>query len=123
EGFCTDALGLDPEAMRRPGFDLLFAIGFTAKEIEDANIHVCGAMTVEGAPHLRAGDLPVFDTAQKCGRRGTRALSAEAHIRMAAAVQPFISGGISKTINLPHAATIDECAEAYLLSWRLGLKS
>ena len=123
EGFCVDALGIDEAALSKPGFDLLRAIGFTPREIERANIWVCGAMTVEGAPHLDPAHLPVFDTAQPCGRTGDRALSVAAHIQMAAAVQPFISGGISKTINLPHAATIEECAEAYLLSWRLGLKS
>ncbi len=80
-------------------------------------------MTVEGAPHLRPEHLPVFDCASLCGRKGTRALSAESHIRMMAASQPFISGAISKTINLPNAATVEDCMDAYMLSWRLALKA
>ncbi|HYD98838.1 MAG TPA: vitamin B12-dependent ribonucleotide reductase, partial [Alphaproteobacteria bacterium] len=104
-------------------FDLLAALGFARDEIELANTHVCGAMTLEGAPHLKAEHLPVFDCASPCGRIGTRFLSVEAHIRMMAAAQPFISGAISKTINMPNAATVQDCAEAYLLSWRLGIKA
>ena len=85
--------------------------------------YVCGAMTLEGAPHLKAEHLPVFDCANPCGRIGKRALSVESHIRMMAAVQPFISGAISKTINMPNAATVKECGESYILSWKLGLKA
>src|SRR5205085_9155255 len=106
-----------------PRFDLLSALGFTRREIEPANIHVCGAMTVEGAPHLKAEHYPVFDCANPCGRNGKRYLSVESHIRMMAAVQPFVSGAISKTINMPGAAAVKECGEAYMLSWRLGLKA
>jgi ribonucleoside-diphosphate reductase alpha chain len=80
-------------------------------------------MTLEGAPHLREDDLPVFDCASQCGRKGTRFLTAESHIRMMAVAQPFISGAISKTINMPNSATVEDCKEAYLLSWRLGLKA
>ncbi len=84
---------------------------------------VCGAMTLEGAPHLKPAHLAVFDCANACGRIGTRSLSVESHIRMMAASQPFISGAISKTINMQHDASVEDCKDAYLLSWRLGLKA
>ncbi|MGE0253802.1 MAG: vitamin B12-dependent ribonucleotide reductase [Alphaproteobacteria bacterium] len=123
EAFCTGTLGLDAGDLDDPAFDLLEAIGFTAAEIERANLHICGTMTVEGAPHLKAEHLPVFDCASPCGRIGKRFLSVDSHIRMMAAAQPFISGAISKTINMPNVATVEDCREAYLLSWRLGLKA
>src|SRR5437899_10657174 len=106
-----------------PRFDLLSALGFTKREIEAANIHVCGAVTVEGAPHLKAEHYPVFDCANPCGRTGKRYLSVESHIRMMAAAQPFISGAISKTINMPNEASVEDCTEAYMLSWKLALKA
>jgi ribonucleoside-diphosphate reductase alpha chain len=121
--FCVNELGIAEARLDDPGFDLLEALGFTRAEIDAANVHCCGAMTLEGAPVLRPEHLPVFDCANPCGRNGTRALSVESHIRMMAAAQPFISGAISKTINMPNAATIEDCANAYLLSWRLGLKA
>ena len=111
------------DRLEEPGFELLPFLGFTKADIEAANIHVCGAMTLEGAPHLRREHYPVFDCANPCGRTGVRYLSVESHIRMMAASQPFISGAISKTINMPNDATVDACKEAYLLSWRLGLKA
>ncbi|HVZ69521.1 MAG TPA: vitamin B12-dependent ribonucleotide reductase [Rhizomicrobium sp.] len=123
EAFCTEVLGLDAEALDAPDFDLLRAIGFSKAEIDAANLHVCGAMTLEGAPHLKPEHLPVFDCANPCGRIGKRALSVESHIRMMAAVQPFISGAISKTINMPSSATVKECGESYMLSWKLALKA
>jgi ribonucleoside-diphosphate reductase alpha chain len=104
-------------------FEILPALGFAKKDIEAANIHVCGAMTLEGAPHLKEEHLPVFDCANPCGKVGKRYLSVESHIRMMAAAQPFISGAISKTINMPNDATVADCTEAYLLSWRLALKA
>ncbi len=116
-------LGIAPEKLADPRFDLLAAVGFTRREIEAANVHVCGAMTVEGAPHLKAEHYPVFDCANPCGRNGRRYLSVESHIRMMAAAQPFISGAISKTINMPNDATVEDCKAAYLLSWKLGLKA
>src|SRR5690242_8472955 len=116
-------LGIAPEKLADPRFDLLSALGFTKREIEAANVHVCGAMTVEGAPHLKAEHYPVFDCANPCGRNGKRYLSVESHIRMMAAAQPFISGAISKTINMPNDATVDDCKSAYLLSWKLALKA
>jgi len=121
--FCTETLHLDPAAMADPGFDLLRAIGFTAEEIEAANIYVCGTMTLEGAPGLDPAHLPVFDCANPCGKTGKRYLSVNAHIDMMAAAQPFISGAISKTINMPNEASVEDCKEAYLRSWRLGLKA
>jgi len=123
EDFCVRELGLDPAALLNPSFDMLSALGFTRREIEAANIHVCGAMTVEGAPHLKPEHYPVFDCANPCGRNGKRYLSVESHIRMMAAAQPFISGAISKTINMPNEATVEDCKAAYLLSWKLGLKA
>ncbi|MCG8693066.1 MAG: hypothetical protein MI806_17830, partial [Minwuiales bacterium] len=101
----------------------LSELGYSRDEIEAANTYVCGAMTLEGAPHLKQEHLPVFDCANPCGRLGKRYLSTESHIRMMAAAQPFISGAISKTINMPNDATVDDCKQAYLLSWRLGLKA
>ena len=123
EDFCVNTLSLNSEAMNDVSFDMLPALGFTAKEIEIANNHVCGAMTLEGAPHIKDEHLNIFDCASACGRTGKRFLSVESHIRMMAASQPFISGAISKTVNMPNNATIDECKEAYMLSWRLGLKA
>ena len=123
EDFCRDKLGIPAEDLASPTFDLLAALGFGKREIEAANIHVCGAMTVEGAPHLKAEHYPVFDCANPCGRTGKRYLSVESHIRMMAAAQPFISGAISKTINMPNEATVEDCKAAYLLSWKLALKA
>ncbi len=123
EEFCKAALGLDAGTLDAPDFDMLKALGFSRAEIDAANLHVCGAMTLEGAPHLKDEHLPVFDCANPCGRIGKRALSVESHIRMMAAVQPFVSGAISKTINMPNSAGVQECGESYLLSWKLGLKA
>ena len=121
--FCTETLGLDAAALDAADFDMLKALGFAKTDIDAANLYVCGAMTLEGAPHLKPEHLPVFDCANPCGRTGKRALSVESHIRMMAAVQPFISGAISKTINMPGSAAVDDCGEAYMLSWKLGLKA
>jgi len=121
--FCTDVLGFSEAQLNDMSFDMLTALGFSKSEISAANTYVCGAMTLEGAPHLKDEHLPVFDCANACGRDGKRFLSVESHIRMLAAAQPFISGSISKTINMPNAATIEDCKAAYLLSWQLGLKA
>ncbi|MFO1058812.1 MAG: vitamin B12-dependent ribonucleotide reductase [Dongiaceae bacterium] len=123
EAFCRDVLGLTSAQLDDVRFDLLGHLGFSREQVEAANTYCCGAMTVEGAPHLKAEHLAVFDCANPCGRIGTRSLSVESHIRMMAAAQPFISGAISKTINMPNAATVEDCKEAYMLSWRLGLKA
>ncbi|MEM7423130.1 MAG: vitamin B12-dependent ribonucleotide reductase, partial [Pseudomonadota bacterium] len=121
--FCTETLGLNETQMASPDFDLLKTIGFTAEEIDAANTHVCGTMTLEGAPGLFDEHLPVFDCANPCGKVGKRYLSVNSHIDMMAAAQPFISGAISKTINMPNEATIDDCKEAYMRSWRKGIKA
>jgi ribonucleoside-diphosphate reductase alpha chain len=123
EDLLRDKLGVAPEVIASPSFDLLAHLGFGKREIEAANVHVCGAMTVEGAPHLKPEHYAVFDCANPCGRTGKRYLSVESHIRMMAAAQPFVSGAISKTINMPNDATVENCKEAYLLSWKLGLKA
>jgi len=123
EEFCTQTLSLDADDLNDVSFDILTALGFSHDEIEASNTHVCGAMTLEGAPHLKDEHLPIFDCASPCGRIGKRFLSVESHIRMMAASQPFISGAISKTINMPNAATVEDCKEAYMMSWRLGLKA
>lgn len=123
EEFCKDVLKFSDADMNNPSFDMLIAMGFTKAEIEAANNYCCGTMTLEGAPHMKDEHLPVFDCANPCGRIGKRFLSINSHIHMMAAVQPFISGAISKTVNMPNNATVSDCEEAYLLSWRLGLKA
>ncbi len=123
DDFCRRILKLTDAQLNDVRFDLLSHLGFSQQEIEATNAYCCGTMTVEGAPHLKKEHLAVFDCANPCGRTGKRYLSAESHIRMMAAAQPFISGAISKTINMPNSATIEECKEAYLLSWRLCLKA
>ncbi|MFW0778001.1 MAG: vitamin B12-dependent ribonucleotide reductase [Rickettsiales bacterium] len=123
ETFCKEKLKLTDAQLNDVTFDMLSALGFIKADIELANEYCCGAMTVEGAPHIKAEHLPVFDCANPCGKKGKRFLSAEAHIRMMAAAQPFISGAISKTINMPNSASVEECKEAYILSWKLGLKA
>jgi ribonucleoside-diphosphate reductase alpha chain len=115
--------GLAEDQWQAPGFNLLRHLGFTKKQIDEANDVICGRGTVEGAPHLKEEHLPVFDCANKCGRHGRRFIPVEGHIRMMAAAQPFISGAISKTINLPNEATLEDIKNSYLLSWKLGLKA
>lgn len=116
-------LGFKAEQYHDFSWNLLEALGFTDEQIEAANIYVCGTMTVEGAPYLKDEHLPVFDCANKCGQKGERYIHAHGHIRMMGAAQPFLSGAISKTINLPHEATIEEIADCYRMSWELGLKA
>lgn len=123
DDFLTGTLKIPTEKLADPAFDLLAHLGFTKADIEGANEHVCGAMTLEGAPYLKAEHYAVFDCANPCGRKGKRFLSVESHIRMMAASQPFISGAISKTINMPNDATVDECKASYMLSWQLALKA
>jgi ribonucleoside-diphosphate reductase alpha chain len=123
EDFCKNKLGISSEQMNDFSFNMLEFLGFTPEEIDVANIHVCGAMTLEGAPHLNKEHLAVFDCANVCGRIGKRFLSVDSHIKMMAAAQSFISGAISKTINMPNDATIEDCSDAYMLSWQLGIKA
>lgn len=123
EEFCKKTLKLSDQDLNDPNLNLLHKIGFTKEQIEDANNYCCGTMTLEGAPKLKAEHLPVFDCANPCGKIGKRFLSSTSHIEMMAAVQPFLSGAISKTINMPNSATVEDCKKAYELSWHLGLKS
>ncbi len=120
---CLERLGFTPAQYNDWNFNLLEALGFTEEQIDAANDYVCGTMTVEGAPFLKQEHLPVFDCANKCGKKGERYIHAHGHIKMMAACQPFLSGAISKTINLPHEATIEEIEDCYMLSWKLGLKA
>jgi ribonucleoside-diphosphate reductase alpha chain len=120
---CLQRLGFKPEQYFNFEWSLLEALGFTDDQIEAANDYVCGTMTVEGAPYLKDEHLPVFDCANRCGRKGQRYIHAHGHIRMMGAAQPFISGAISKTINLPNEAGVEEIADSYMLSWKLGLKA
>ncbi|KAA0921075.1 vitamin B12-dependent ribonucleotide reductase [Aquicoccus porphyridii] len=121
--FCTGTLGIPAEKLNDPTFDLLRHLGFSRADIDAANDHVCGTMTLEGAPHLKTEHYHVFDCANPCGKIGKRSLGTEAHIHMMAAAQSFISGAISKTINMPNDATIEDCQKAYELSWSLGVKA
>ncbi len=120
---CLKRLGFSSEQYNDPNFNVLSALGFTAEQVATANEFVCGAMTIEGAPHLRKEHYAVFDTANKNGKKGQRYIHFLGHIRMMAAVQPFLSGAISKTINMPHEATLDDVKTAYVASWKLGLKA
>ncbi|HRH60074.1 MAG TPA: vitamin B12-dependent ribonucleotide reductase, partial [Chitinophagaceae bacterium] len=120
---CLERLGFSAEQYNNWNFDLLDALGFTEEQVDAANDYICGTMTVEGAPGLKNEHLSVFDCANKCGKKGVRYIHAHGHIRMMAACQPFLSGAISKTINLPHEASVEEIADAYMLSWQLGLKA
>ncbi len=123
EDFCTGVLGIPATKLNDPTFDLLRHLGFTKADIDAANDHVCGTMTLEGAPHLKEEHYSIFDCANPCGKKGKRFLGVDSHITMMAAAQSFISGAISKTINMPNDATIEDCQKAYELSWSLGVKA
>ncbi|MFO1520404.1 MAG: vitamin B12-dependent ribonucleotide reductase [bacterium] len=118
-----DRLGFAKSDYEGSSFNLLKALGFSAEEIEEANAVVCGRMTIEGAPHLKSEHLPVFDCANRCGATGTRFLAPMSHVKMMAAAQPFISGAISKTVNLPNESSVEDIEEIYMQAWRLGLKA
>jgi ribonucleoside-diphosphate reductase alpha chain len=131
--FAFNAGTLGREAMARFGFtddqysqsnfNLLKELGFSEEQIETANIHICGKMTIEGAPHLKSEHLPIFDCANKCGKYGKRYLAPMSHLKMMAAAQDFLSGSISKTVNLPNKTSVDEIERLYVEAWRLGLKA
>ncbi|WP_299912055.1 vitamin B12-dependent ribonucleotide reductase [uncultured Paracoccus sp.] len=123
EDFCKGTLGIPAAKLNDPSFDLLRHLGFTKAQIDAANDHVCGTMTLEGAPFLKAEHYAVFDCANACGKTGKRYLSVDSHIHMMAAAQSFISGAISKTINMPNNASIADALAAYELSWSLGIKA
>ncbi len=121
--FCTSKLRVEDSQAEDWSFDLLAHLGFTKKEIDSANDYIFGRLTIEGAPHIKESDLAVFDCANKCGQYGTRSIDWGAHINIMAAAQPFISGAISKTINMPHESTIDDIKQAYMDSWRGMIKA
>lgn len=121
--FVTKTLGVPAEKLMDPEFNLLRHLGFSKADIDAVNDHVCGTMTLEGAPFLKEEHLHIFDCANPCGKKGKRYLSVDSHITMMAAAQSFISGAISKTINMPNDATIEDCQKAYELSWSLGVKA
>ncbi|WP_342349665.1 vitamin B12-dependent ribonucleotide reductase [uncultured Nitrospira sp.] len=123
EEFCREKLGLTESQLQSPQLNILKILGFTQEEILAATDFCCGTMTVEGAPHLKPEHLPIFDCANRCGRIGQRFISPPAHIRMMAAAQPFISGAISKTINMPAEASVESVKEAYMLSWTSMVKA
>ncbi|HEY6077377.1 MAG TPA: vitamin B12-dependent ribonucleotide reductase, partial [Polyangiaceae bacterium] len=118
-----ERLGLSADKLAQPGFSLLKHFGFNAAEIEAAGDVIIGRMTIEGAPHLRQEHYAVFDCANRCGRTGQRYLAAMSHVKMMAAAQPFLSGAISKTVNLPHEASVDDVRAIYEQGWKLGLKA
>ena len=120
---CLKRLGITAEQYNAPDFNVLRALGFSRKQINEANEYICGTMTIEGAPYLKPAHYPIFDCANKCGAKGERYIHAHGHIKMMAAAQPFLSGAISKTINLPNEAKVDEIKDCYELSWALGLKA
>lgn len=123
EDFLKNKLGITEDQMNDYSFDLLKHLGFSKDEIATANNYVCGTMTIEGAPFLKHEHYPVFDCANKCGKTGKRYIRPKAHIYMMGAAQPFISGAISKTINLPNGASVDDIKDVYMTSWQLGLKA
>jgi ribonucleoside-diphosphate reductase alpha chain len=116
-------IGIEEETYNKPGFSFLKEVGFSEEEIAAANEYACGTMTIEGAPHINEKDLPVFDCANKCGKKGKRFIHYIGHINMLAAVQPFITGSISKTINMPNDVEVSDVLKAYEMSWKLGLKA
>ncbi len=116
-------LGIDADKAESPTFDLLTELGFSASEIAEAEDYACGFGTIEGAPHLKDEHLAVFDCANRCGKTGKRFIRYMGHVEMMAATQSFVSGAISKTINMPHEVTVDDIETAYLKSWKLGLKA
>jgi ribonucleoside-diphosphate reductase alpha chain len=122
EDFCT-TLGFTNEQLDDPDFDMLQALGATSADSETTNDYICGSMTIEDAPHLKHEHLAVFDCASKCGRRGLRYIKHQAHVHMMSAVQPFISGAISKTVNMPGTATTAEIGEVYQSAWLQMVKA
>ncbi|MBP9695190.1 MAG: vitamin B12-dependent ribonucleotide reductase [Candidatus Magasanikbacteria bacterium] len=120
---CMKHAGFTPAEYNDPNFNMLKAMGFTDEEIDAANDYVCGTMTIEGAPHLKKEHYPIFDCANKCGKKGERFINYMGHVHMMAAAQPFLSGAISKTINMTNEVTVEDVKHAYEESWRLGLKA
>jgi len=122
EDFC-ESLGFTEAQLNDPDFNMLEALGATEEDAEAANDYICGTMTIEGAPHLKLEHLPIFDCASRCGRKGQRFINHMAHVRMMSGVQPFVSGAISKTVNMPSTATVNEISEVYLSGWHHMVKA
>jgi ribonucleoside-diphosphate reductase alpha chain len=122
EEFCH-SLGFSEAELNDPNFDMLIALGATPEDVDAANDYVCGTMTIEGAPHLKEEHLPVFDCASTCGKKGRRYINHMAHVHMMSAVQPFISGAISKTVNMPGSATTVEIGDVYMSAWQSMVKA
>ncbi len=120
---CLKRVGFTTAEYNDPNFNMLLGLGFTPEQIEAANEYVCGAMTIEGAPHLQAEHYPIFDCANKCGKKGQRYIHWRGHVKMMASAQPFLSGAISKTINMPNEATLEDVKDAYQESWEMCLKA
>ncbi len=120
---CMKRVGIEAAQYNDPNFNMLTALGFTDEQIDEANDYVCGTMTIEGAPHLKDEHYKIFDCANKCGKKGKRYIEYMGHIKMMAAAQPFLSGAISKTINMPNEVTVEDVKHAYNESWKLGLKA
>ncbi len=116
-------LGFTDEQLENPSLNLLKELGYSEQEIDEANDYICGTMMIEGAPDLKDEHLPIFDTASKCGKKGKRYIAYMAHVNIMAAAQPFISGAISKTVNMPAGATVSQIGEVYTKSWKLMLKA
>lgn len=121
--FLTEKLSLHEEQINDPDLNVLKEIGFSTEQIEEATEYICGTMTIEGAPHIQDDHLSVFDCANKCGKKGIRFIAYQAHINVMSAAQPFISGAISKTINMPYEATVDDVKDAYMSSWKRMIKA
>ena len=116
-------LGLSQKDIENPNTDILLLLGFTEQEIEKANDFICGTMMLENAPHLKSEHLPIFDCANKCGKKGKRFIQYMAHLRIMAAAQPFITGAISKTVNMPANATVAEISNVHITAWKMMLKA
>jgi ribonucleoside-diphosphate reductase alpha chain len=120
---CLRRLGLELDEAKQPGFNILAALGFSPLQVDEASAVACGHMTLEGAPHLKDEHLPIFDCANRCGKYGKRFIAPLGHVKMMAAAQPFISGAISKTVNLPSSITPEEIERIYIEGWKRGLKA
>lgn len=121
--FLIKKLNFTEEEINDFDFNMLEKLGYSKQEIASANDYVCGTMTIEGAPFLKHEHYPVFDCASKCGKKGSRFIKSLAHIKMMASAQPFISGAISKTINIPNQSSVDDIKDSYIQSWKLGVKA
>ena len=121
--FLTQGLNISKNILEQPSFNILTFLGFTDSEIALAGEYICGSMTIEGAPHIQEEHLPVFDCANRCGKKGKRYIPYKAHLNIMSSAQPFISGAISKTINMNHNATVKDVKDAYMSSWKLMLKA